>query len=206
MNVRSILFNQRICSLGSSVTYGSASGGVSFVEMLAEATGCEAVKEAVSSTTLVDVGPESYVSRMRGMDRSLPVRLLVCQLSTNDAARGLPLGQPAGPKGTFTPDTVAGALETVIVEARNIWHCPAAFYTSPRYDSPSYGRMVELLLRIADLWDVPVIDLWNDRAFNDIAPLNRARWMADPIHPTLEGYREWWLPAMIRGIEDILKK
>ena len=38
--------------LGSSVTYGAESGGVSFVEIMAEKCGFSFVKEAVSGTTL----------------------------------------------------------------------------------------------------------------------------------------------------------
>ena len=45
---------KRIVVLGSSVTYGEASGGVSFADMLCEKYGYEIVKEAVSGTTLVD--------------------------------------------------------------------------------------------------------------------------------------------------------
>lgn len=50
--------------LGSSVTYGSAAGGYSFVDMLAEKNQIDCIKEAVSGTTLVDNGPDSYVQRM----------------------------------------------------------------------------------------------------------------------------------------------
>ena len=41
----------RIIFLGSSVTYGSASGGVSFADMICEKNGYDLVKEAVSGTT-----------------------------------------------------------------------------------------------------------------------------------------------------------
>ena len=56
--------------------------------------------------------------------------------------------------------------------------------------------MVDLLLQIAEKWDVPVIDLWNDAAFNAVSEEKRALWMADPIHPTQAGYLEWWSPYM----------
>lgn len=51
--------------LGSSVTYGAASQGVSFADFIARRNGCEAIKEAVSGTTLVDNGSDSYVSRLK---------------------------------------------------------------------------------------------------------------------------------------------
>ena len=43
-------------------------------------------------------------------------------------------------------------------------------------------------------WTEPVIDMWTDRKFNAISREEYGRYMADPIHPTLEGYREWVAP------------
>ena len=33
-----------------------------------------------------------------------------------------------------------------------------------------------------------------------VSPEEYARFMADPIHPTLEGYKEWWLPYFEKRI------
>ncbi|MCR5154533.1 MAG: SGNH/GDSL hydrolase family protein, partial [Lachnospiraceae bacterium] len=57
--------SKTIVFLGSSVTYGAASGGVSFADVLCEKKGYEMIKEAVSGTTLADIGPDSYVSRLK---------------------------------------------------------------------------------------------------------------------------------------------
>ena len=54
--------------------------------------------------------------------------------------------------------------------------------------------MVKGLYQIAEKWNVTVIDLYSDEAFNDITEAERALYMSDPIHPTKAGYREWWLP------------
>lgn len=76
-----------IIFLGSSVTYGAASGGISFADILCEKNGYGMVKEAVSGTTLTDDGPDSYVSRMKTINAG-SADLFVCQLSTNDATCG----------------------------------------------------------------------------------------------------------------------
>lgn len=199
------LNGKRILFLGSSVTYGAAAGGRSFVEELAERTGCEAVKEAVSGTTLADIGPESYVARLNRLDPATAADLFVCQLSTNDAARGLPLGSPAQAGEEFDRETIAGAIETIVGYAQRTWQCPVVFYTSPRYDSDAYGAMVELLKSLQRKWGFGIIDLWSDEAFNRITQEQRARWMEDPIHPTLEGYREWWTPRFERELEGFLQ-
>lgn len=190
---RTVLF------LGSSVTYGSASDGVSFADMLAD-YGCRVVKEAVSGTTLVDNGADSYVARMQTMDKALKANLFVCQLSTNDAGQGKPLGSLDGRMDT---STIAGAIEFIIDYARKTWGCPVVFYTSPRFDSEPYAQMVELLKKCEAKYEIGVIDLWSDEAFNDLTAAQRARYMADPVHPTREGYREWWLPVFAQAVEKL---
>ena len=196
------LNGKHIVFLGSSVTYGAASNGVSFVDFLADTTGCRVTKEAVSGTTLVDDAPDSYICRMRKLNPEMKVDLFVCQLSTNDATQKKEMGEVCRSYDLddFDMLTVAGAIEYIIAYARKTWNCPVAFYTNPRYDSGQYAAMVVLLQSIQRKWDIALIDLWNDAAFNDITTEQRSRYMADPIHPTREGYLEWWTPYFKRVI------
>ena len=187
-----------IVFLGSSVTYGECSGGVSFADLMEMRGCCRAIKEAVSGTTLVDAGPDSYVSRLKRL--SVPrTDLLICQLSTNDATQRKPLGAP----GNRDTATVAGEIEEIIAIARARWRCPILFYTNPRYDSPAYGEMVRLLKELQAKWGFVILDLWNDAAFNDLSPEQRARYMADAIHPTRAGYEEWWLPKFMAAVAAV---
>ena len=78
------------------------------------------------------------------------------------------------------------------------------FYTNSRYDSGQYAAMVVLLQNIQRKWNIALIDLWNDSIFNDITAGQRSRYMADPIHPTREGYLEWWTPYLKRIIITII--
>lgn len=196
------LNGKHIVFLGSSVTYGAASNGVSFVDFLAERTGCRVTKEAVSGTTLVDDAPDSYICRMKKLNPEMKVDLFVCQLSTNDATQMKDLGEACRTydMDDFDTLTVAGAIEYIIAYARKTWKCPVAFYTSPRYDSARYAAVVGLLQMIRRKWDIVLIDLWNDSVFNDITAGQRSRYMADPIHPTREGYLKWWTPYFKRVI------
>jgi lysophospholipase L1-like esterase len=196
------LNGKHIVFLGSSVTYGAASNGVSFVDFLAETTGCRVTKEAVSGTTLVDDAPDSYICRMKKLNPKMKVDLFVCQLSTNDATQMKEMGEVCRSYDLddFDTLTVAGAIEYIIAYARKAWNCPVAFYTSPRYDSTKYAAMVVLLQNIQRKWNIALIDLWNDAAFNDITTEQRSRYMADLIHPTREGYLEWWTPYFKRVI------
>lgn len=193
----SALRGKRIVFLGSSVTYGASSQRVSFVDYLGKQNGSDVIKEAVSGTTLVEEGQDSYIARLRNMGED-HVDLFVCQLSTNDATRKKPLGAVGASTGPddFDTGTVAGAMEYIIAYAKEKWGCPVMFYTNPRYDSEEYGRMVALLKEIRGRWDIGVIDMWDDEAFNRISEEDRSLYMADSIHPTKAGYLEWWLPYM----------
>ena len=58
-NADSPIEGKTVLFLGSSVTYGSASGGVSFADYIEKRDGCEMIKSAVSGTTLVESGIHS---------------------------------------------------------------------------------------------------------------------------------------------------
>ena len=135
-------------SAAGAVTCGAAAEGVSFADYIAVRNGCTITREAVSGTTLVDCGTDSYISRLKKMDANQRADLFVCQLSTNDATQKKPLGIVSGTcdRNAFDTSTVAGAIEFVISYAKETWNCPVMFYTNPKYDSAEYAAMVELLL------------------------------------------------------------
>ena len=201
------LNGKRIAFLGSSVTYGASSRGVSFADYISVRNNCGIIKEAVSGTTLVDNGQSSYISRLRKMDKNIVVDLFVCQLSTNDATQNKPLGNLSESMDLedFDTSTVAGVIEYIIAYAKQTWDCPVLFYTNPKYDSGQYKAMVELLQQIAGKWGITVIDLWNDAEFNVLTGEQRALYMADGIHPTQAGYLEWWTPYIEKYLIEEVK-
>lgn len=200
------LEGKHILFLGSSVTYGAASQGVSFADYIAVRNGCAITKEAVSGTTLVDSGLDSYISRLKKMDTDMTADLFVCQLSTNDATQKKVLGtvSESFDRGDFDTKTVAGAIEYILSYAKETWNCPVVFYTNPRYDSAEYAAMVELLHTIQEKWDSTVIDMWSDADFNEITPEQRDLYLADAIHPTKAGYLEWWTPYIEKVLCEVI--
>ena len=182
-----------ILYLGSSVTYGASSLGTAFPEYIAARNGTDYLKEAVSGTTLVEEGLNSYVTRLKKVDKARAFDLVICQLSTNDATQKKELGTPGAGDDTHT---VCGAIEYIIDYARETWNCPVVFYTNSYYENERYAAMVDALHTIAENEDIGVIDLYSDEAFNDITEEQRALYMADSIHPTRAGYLLWWTPAM----------
>lgn len=206
---KSLLKGKNIIFLGSSVTYGSAAKGESFVDYLVKRDGIVATKEAVSGTLLVDEevwGKKSYIERMKSIDTSIDADAFVCQLSTNDASMKKPLGEISTSTNLddFDTQTVAGAIEYVIVYARQTWDCPVVFYTGTKYNSEQYGQMVELLLQIKDKWDIEVIDLWNDADMNAVSDADYKLYMVNGIHPSRAGYRDWWTPKFEEALTKLL--
>ena len=194
--------------LGSSVTYGSASGGVSFVEFIKSREECCVIKEALSGTTLVDSGDSSYVRRLKNnlvaKYKDTQIDHLIVQLSTNDASQNKPLGNviESFSKTAMNTQSIVGAIEHIVAVAKETWGCEVSFYTGTRYESDLYGKMVEVLYDVKEKWGIGIIDLWNDEEMNAVSTSDYARYMSDPIHPTLIGYREWWTPKFMAHLKQ----
>ena len=199
--------DKTIIFLGSSVTYGYGSLGVSFADFFEKSDGIHAVKEAVSGTTLVDEKSNSYVSRLKTIDTNIKADAFVCQLSTNDATKEKPLGKVSDSFdiNSFDTQMVAGAIEYIIAYAKDTWNCPVIFYTQAKYDSEYYGEMVALLLEIQKKWDIHIIDFWNDEEINNITEEERKLYLVDHIHPTKAGYKIWWLPKIQKSLYEVVK-
>lgn len=176
MNIK----GKSIFFLGSSVTYGV--DGVSFAEMMGEEYGCKVIKEAVSGTTLADINENSYVSRLKKVDTSLKLDLLICQISTNDSWQKVPFEQ--------TKEAVLFIIDYV----KKTWNCPVAFYSGTYFDSEGYKETVKWFADNKEALGIYLLDMFFDGEFNNIPEDDRKKYMRDHVHPTLEGYKEWWLP------------
>lgn len=200
---RSKLNGKTIIFLGSSVTFGAASLEQSFVEYLAASQGIIPVKEAVSGTTLVTSEENNYIERMKKLSEDIQADAFICQLSTNDATRNKPPGR-ISENDEYDTETIIGAIESIIAYAKETWHCPVYFYTGTKYDSALYAEMVKALYEIQKKWNIGIIDLWNDEKMCAVNKEDYALYMADPIHPTKAGYRDWWTPAFVTFLKENL--
>ena len=195
--------------LGSSVTAGMASGGISFVDYLRAMDGCRIIQETASASTLADRGPKSYLRRLRANPATRePVDLFLCQLSTNDATFRSELGKVSDSRDPkdFDTKTTVGGMEAIIDFARRTWNCPIVFFTGTRYDNPRYHYLVNQRLELEEKWGITVIDLWHDRAMNQISPQEYRLYMNDGVHPTKAGYLLWWTPAIQRQLYHMFLK
>ncbi len=185
--------------LGSSVTYGSATNGHSFVEEIASSTDWECVKEAVSGTALAvreNDGDLSYVARLKKLDANRGVSKLIVQLSTNDAAQNVPLGKISD-DGNYDIKTVIGAIEYIVVHAKKFWNCEVVFYTNPYFENANYKKMVTALYEVQKKLGIGVIDFYSMQ----LEEQTLSSYMSDAIHPNEKGY-QWMSGVFI----DCLKR
>lgn len=185
------LKNKTILFLGSSVTYGACSGGVSFADLIKERCGAYCIKEAVSGTTLADINEASYVSRLKAFGRETKLDLFVCQLSTNDATRNVDF------------EEVKKAVCFILDYVKNTFGCPIVFYTGTRFENERYVKMIEFLYDLQKEHSFHILDLYNDEEMLSVSEEDDKRYMSDVIHPTYMGYEEWWTPKFISFLEAL---
>ena len=133
------IHGKNILFLGSSVTAGDGALGVSFADYIGKLDGVNVTKKAGGGTTLVDeysvyawIGKgdgESYISRLKGVDKNEKFDAVVVQLSTNDMTMGKPMGEISASRDIqdFDTKTITGAIEYIISYARDTWNCPVIF-------------------------------------------------------------------------------
>ena len=174
--------------LGSSVTYGSNTNGVSFVDILPDRLKCTVLKNAVSGTTLVE-GNNSYIQRLKQMPINANVEHLVVQLSTNDATQNKPLGTlTADGTTSYDTNTIIGAIEEIISYAKKTWNCDVTFYTNPKYSSANYETMISALYQVQAKWNIGILDFYNYRDMVELSDQTLSSYMSDAIHPNSKGY------------------
>ncbi len=178
--------------LGSSVTYGHANNGSSFVNEISSSLNAVCVKEAVSGTTLANNGANSYVARMlSSFDKNAKAEQLIVQLSTNDATQNAKRGTIASSKNIedFDNTTTIGAIEYIIAYAKKTWDCEVTFYTNPKYNNDAYASLVADLYAVQEKWGIGIVDFYNYKDMDALSAATLSSYMADAIHPNAHGYR-----------------
>ncbi|WP_297819209.1 SGNH/GDSL hydrolase family protein [uncultured Lactobacillus sp.] len=198
------LVNKQIAFLGSSVTYGAASFGESFVDYLVKKDGIFAFKEAVSGTTLAEIDDGSYVTRLEKLPVLEKISAFVLQLSTNDARNDqISIGK-ISENDKYDITTVTGAIEYILDYVKKTWNCPVIVFSNPKFKSDRYQEMVEMTKNLEKKWNFTFLNLWEDPAF-DYSDKERELYMFDSIHPTRAGYQLSWTPVFERALNKIIE-
>lgn len=204
-NPDSSLNGKHIGFLGSSITYGFAAMGVSFVDYLAARDGVVITKSAISGTTLAGSNHDNYLYRLKHNFND-NYDYFVCQLSTNDGRMGIPLGKitPDDQRNNFDIGTTLGAMEEVCAYVHDKLNCPMAFYVCLRDDpTGEYEKLIDTLKQLQKKWNFDIIDLFHDQALKASMKAHPNS-MYDDAHPTQEGYLKVWLPFFEKQLKQNL--
>jgi hypothetical protein len=63
--------------------------------------------------------------------------------------------------------------------------------------------MIDLLYDLKREYSFEILDLFNDEQMLKISQEDYKKYMQDPIHPTLLGYKEWWTPKFLDFFEQL---
>ena len=181
------LKKKKILFLGSSVTRGACSLGVSFADMLRRKYDFLMIKDVVDGTLLVEKGESSYISRLKKYTRSSNIDLLVVQLSTNDShTKDLIEGKQT--------NTIGGGILFIVEYAHNILRCPVLFYTCPYFGNEKFRKMCDFLYKFKEdstSRTFYIADIFRNGGFQQLSSFEFQLCMFDPIHPTQAGYFRW---------------
>lgn len=214
VNENSPLKDKNLLFVGSSVVYGFGAKHVSFVDYLRTIDQANCIKETYSGSSITYQNESSYLPRLKKYDASSHFDVIIIQLSTNDAAQGLSLGDigDSYDPADFDINSFTGGLESMLAYCRDTWgeDTPVMVFSNTSYKTrpdivETYPPMVEKVKEIDAKWDNMVfLDMWDDAEINDITPEQYSVWMADGIHPMRRGYLEWWLPIFEKALSQLV--
>ena len=62
---------------------------------------------------------------------------------------------------------------------------------------------MDVLYDLKREYSFEILDLFNDEQMLKISQEDYKKYMQDPIHPTLLGYKEWWTPKFLDFFEQL---
>ncbi|WP_165496283.1 SGNH/GDSL hydrolase family protein [Alloscardovia theropitheci] len=184
------LSGKTLFALGSSITWGYASGGQALGEYLAQRFNLHLIKDAVNGTSIAGDASDTYVARLKKHNHHTdsPDMFLI-QLSTNDVWQG------------FNEDDVITSIREMIAYIEQEWNVPIVFYTNTHFDNEQYAQTVSALQDVCKQKSrCSLINLWNNVSLNNVTANQLKLYMYDNIHPTRAGYMTWWGPEVARQL------
>lgn len=201
----SALIDQSIVFVGSNLVTGSKASGDSFVEYLRQSHGINAVVYGKDGASLVERGANSIPAMIRTIPtENANPRMILCEVPYIDGTGYSRIGQITDGYFNDQYDTksVIGAMEFIISYSQDTWGCPVVFYTCQPNDNTHYAKIVDAVLKVADKWNIEVIDFYHDEGMV-LDDRQQALYMATDSCPTKAGYKELYTP---RFEEFLLKK
>lgn len=209
-----------IYNFGDSIGAGDGNNGYGYAEMLTE-YGATVVDYAEGGATLSRVEGQSMGSILNQIENasSTVPDLILLEGGANDYTNFREHGAMT-PYYTFDATdetTYIGALESALNKLMNkykyvpiIWICTHQENTRHSKTDGSttvdFKEMHDLSVDVCKKWAIPVVDLFNDGGLNANISFMRSKYTynGDGTHPNEEGYRKFYVPAIISKIKEIM--
>lgn len=212
---KSNLNDKTVLIEGDSIMYGYGSNGEGIGEILRDRYGFRLYKNAISGSTLAYVeGTENIRNRIvNGVKK--PYDYIILDGGYNDYGKSLPLGSLMSESYPYAsaPDatTVIGAMELIFQHIKKNYPKTKIYFVTPHKVNRVWVQVNSLnltfkdyydaLISVCNLYSVPVIDLWNESGlttyFSEMKVFTKDN---DGLHPTKEGYEEFYLPVFQKSL------
>ena len=221
VNEDSPIAGKTIFWLGSSVQDGFGARHNAIGDFMEVIEKTNKIKDCYSGTYIATTADEDYLPRFLLHDATTDpvVDLVVVQLGTNDSKQLTEVGDVTADDvrdyDSFDQTTTMGALEYIMKYAQETWNCPVLVYTSLWFDETKtatgmqkeaiYDEIVDKCKIACEKWDCYLLNMWdNSDAIMAVAGDMYDTYMTDSVHPTMQGYLEWWYPYFKAEIYNIL--
>ena len=174
---------KRIYFLGSSITEGYLTNGISFCDIIKKDKRALVYKDAISGTTLSTKKENSYFERLnKNINNFKDYNYFVIQLSTNDSNKENNI--EIGNCEDTNPETTFGAINNIIDLIKEKTKAKIIFFTSLCFDNPIYEDMILKLNTLRKRKKFLILDFYHDKYFKE----NVNQFLGDTIHPNMDGY------------------
>lgn len=212
-------------SIAESRLTGNAANGGAYPYLIAEATGCFFVNEAISGGILASAVPSgtmphSVVNSLGQLPNDAD--LYCIEGGVNDFWRDVPLGDYSQTDYSATVDTttVCGALEHII-RSITYYHVgkPLVFVLvhkatatiNPNNAGYTFDQMREKMIGILNKYAIPYYDAYLYSGLNGYNSIQSTTFLTanssgqgDGIHPNEAGYRRYYVPQLISLFESLM--
>lgn len=226
------IIGKQLLWLGSSVFQGFGARNTSPALFIDAMDGTISTIEVKGGTFIASIGANvpgssvdpssSYINRLRDnhtIETDPHYDLVVVQLSTNDAKGACEIGEPGDSFTDFDETTTIGALQAIIVYAKETWGARTLVIGGSYFENEMtysggqnaeiYLEMIEKCHELDEKWgdDFSFLDLWHNDVMYEGVTMGGELWrcyMSDAIHPTKRGYIEWWGPYIEAQLYEML--
>ena len=205
-------YSGTLYSNGDSIAYGSGSSGYSYAALFAENHSLKLTSKAVAGGTLCSSVEGVYhiaENTLKTVNNSYDIIFL--EGGVNDYSQSAPLGIVTDDfESELDINTTCGALEMMLKYVKLTCPDSKIYYIisnkiincqKPNKLGLTYDDYVKCIVAICNKYEIPVIDCYNtDFDLSYTSKRNSVYPEGDGVHPTLEGYTNYYLPVIEQSV------